>query len=81
MDWVTIIAAIVSVLFMIGGGIAGSVLKGANVAKETGDLLSVAGAALEDKTLSAEEIAAILKEYNDIKEAIAAFKQAPKVPE
>jgi len=81
MDWVTIIAAIVSVLFMIGGGIAGSVLKGAKVAKETGDLLSVAGAALEDKTLSAEEIAAILKEYNDIKEAIAAFKQAPKVPE
>ena len=78
MDWGVIIAAVVSALFLLGGGWVGSIVKGAKVAKETGDLLSVAGAALEDKNLSSEEISLILKEYNDIKEAIAAFKQAPK---
>ena len=79
MDWGTIIAAVISALFLlVGGGWVGTILKGARVAKETGDLLSVAGAALEDKNLSAEEIASILKEYNDVKEAIAAFRQAPK---
>ncbi len=78
MDWGVIIAAVVSALFLLGGGWVGSIVKGAKVAKETGDLLSVAGAALEDKNLSSEEISLILKEYNDIKEAIAAFRQAPK---
>ena len=62
------------VLSLSVGAIA-YIFKGAKVAKETGDLLSVAGAALEDKALTPEEIAAILKEYNDLKEVIAAFKE------
>ena len=77
MDWGTIIAAVVSALFLLGGGWVGSIIKGAKVAKEIGDLMTEAGLALEDKNLSPAEIAKILKEYNDVKLAIAAFKQAP----
>lgn len=74
MDWLTIISTVVGLIFMVGGGIVGYLLKGAKVAKEVGDLLTVAGGALEDKQLTPAEIANILKEAEDVKQAIAAFK-------
>ena len=79
MDWTLIIATVFSFLLTTVGGVwVGYVIKGAKVAKEAGDLMTVAGQALEDKNVTPEEIAQILKEYNDLKEAIAAFKNLKK---
>ena len=45
---------------------------------EVGDLLTVAGKAIEDGNLDTTEIANILKEAKDIPEAIKGFKEAKK---
>lgn len=74
METIEIISIIVSLIMGFGFTWIGYILKSAKVAKEIGDLLSVAGAALEDSKVSKDEIAAIMKEYNDVKAVIAAFK-------
>lgn len=78
MDLTTIIAYAVTFIFGVGGIWVGYIIKAAKAGKEIGELLSVAGAALEDKKLTPEEIASILKEFNDIKEVIAAFRTSAK---
>lgn len=75
MDLWTIIAAVVTFLLStVGGGWVGYVLKGAKVAKETGDFMTVFGKAVEDKQVTPEEIASVLKEYNEMKEAWEALR-------
>lgn len=78
MEWIEIIGLVLSAVLALGGGWVGYVIKGAKATKEIGELLSVAGRALEDKKITKEEIAQILKEFNDVKEVIAAFNAAKK---
>ena len=78
MEWIEIIGYILTAVFALGGGWVGYVIKSAKAAKEIGELLTVAGQALEDKEITKEEIAQILKEFNDVKDVIVAFKTAKK---
>lgn len=79
MDWLEIITTVVTVILaVVGSGVVGYVVKGSKVAKEIGELLTTVGVALEDGTLTKEEAAKIFKEFNDIPNAIAAFKVKTK---
>lgn len=65
----TLITLVLTVLGALAGGVLGYLIKGGQVAKEAGELMTAVGRAIEDKTVSQEELAGILKEYNDLKSA------------
>jgi len=78
MDWGLVINAILVLLGIIAPAVLAWILRGSRYAKEVGDLLTVAGEAISDGKLTSEEIAAILKEVDDIKQLPKRIAEAKK---
>ncbi len=66
MDWQYIVGIIIFIILAVLAT-RGIILS--KTLKESGELLTVIGQALEDGTITSEEVSQILKEANDVKAA------------
>jgi hypothetical protein len=68
MDWYQIVILVIGILLAVIGLI--KTKQAATILKETGELFTVVGQALEDGTLTKEEINLIISQAKDVKTAV-----------